>query len=45
MSKVCQYATNEDVVCQGMKEISLKKAQSTLQKIIMWMKKIGKGRQ
>ncbi len=26
MSKVCQYAIDEDVVCQGMKEISLKKA-------------------
>jgi hypothetical protein len=45
MSKVCQYATNEDVVCQGMKEISLKEAQSTFQKTIMWMKKSSKGRQ
>jgi hypothetical protein len=35
MSKVCQYATNEDVVCQGMKKISLKEAQYTLQKTIM----------
>jgi len=45
MSKVCQYAINEDVVCQGMNEIFLKKAQSTFQKTIMWMKKSGKGRQ
>jgi hypothetical protein len=28
--KMCWYATNEDVVCQGVKEISLKEAQSTL---------------
>ncbi len=45
LSKVCQYAINEDVVCQGMKEIFLKKSQSTFQKTIMWMKKSGKGRQ
>jgi hypothetical protein len=34
MSKVYQYATNEKKVYQGMKEVSLKDAQSTLQKTI-----------
>ncbi len=38
--KVCHYATNEKKVHQGMKEVSLKDAQSTLQKTITWTKKV-----
>ncbi|KAJ7538060.1 hypothetical protein O6H91_11G033100 [Diphasiastrum complanatum] len=45
MSKCCQYATNDAKVCAGMKSISLKEAQTSLQKTITWTKKSGKGRQ
>jgi hypothetical protein len=45
MSKVCQHATDDKKVCKGMKKVSVKKAQGTLQKTIMWTKKSGKGRQ
>jgi hypothetical protein len=45
MSKMCQYVINENVVCQGMKEVYLKKAQSTFQKTITWTKKSSKGKQ
>ena len=44
MSKVCQYGTNSDTICASMKHVSLKNAQSTLQKTITWTKKSGKGR-
>ena len=45
MSKVCKYNTNLDTICSSMKHVSLKNAQSTLQKIITWTKNNGKGRQ
>lgn len=44
MSKVCQYATTEDKVCVGMKKVSLKTAQKSLQSCITWTKKSGVGR-
>jgi hypothetical protein len=34
MSKCCQYVTNDLKVCGGMKEVSIKKVQSSLQKAI-----------
>jgi hypothetical protein len=40
MSKMCHYAINENVVCQNVKE-----AQTTLQKVITWTKKLNQGRQ
>ena len=43
MSKVCQYATNDEKICKGMKEVSLKNAQKSLQSCITWTKKSGKG--
>jgi hypothetical protein len=33
------------VVCQGVKEVSLKEAQSTFQKTITWMKNLSKRKQ
>jgi hypothetical protein len=45
MSKVCQYGTDSDTVCKSMKHVSMKNAQSTLQKTITWTQKSGKGRQ
>jgi len=39
MSKVYLYVTNEKKVCQGMK-VSLKDAQSPVQKTITWTKKV-----
>ena len=45
MSKVCQYATNDEQMCKSMKEVSLKNAQKSLQSCITWTKKSGKGRQ
>ena len=45
MSKVCQYATNDEQMCKGMKEVSLKNAHKSLQSCITWTKKLGKGRQ
>jgi hypothetical protein len=45
MSKVCQYGTYSDTVCKSMKHVSVKNAQSTLQKTITWTKKSGRGRQ
>ena len=41
MSKVCQYATNDEQMCKGMKEVSLKNAQKSLQSCITWTKKSG----
>lgn len=45
MSNCCQYATNEDKICNQMHEISLEDAQAVLQKTITWTKKLNKGRQ
>ncbi len=45
MSKACQYATNDEKVTIGLKQINVKATQGNLQKIIMWTKKLGKGRQ
>ncbi len=42
MSKCCQYATNDLKVCGGMKEVLIKKVQSSLQKTITWTKKVGR---
>jgi hypothetical protein len=44
ISKAYQYATTEDKVCIKMKEVSLKNAQTALQKTIIWTKKSTKGR-
>jgi hypothetical protein len=38
MSKAAQYATNDSKVYGGLREASLKSAQSKLQTIIMWTK-------
>ena len=43
MSKVYQYATNDEQMCKGMKEKSLKNAKKSLQSCITWTKKSGKG--
>jgi hypothetical protein len=43
-SKACQYACNDATICLGFWEVNLKATQSTLQKIIMWIKNFGKGR-
>jgi hypothetical protein len=45
MSKVCQYGTYSDTICKSMKHVSVKNAQSTLQKTITWTKKSGKDHQ
>jgi hypothetical protein len=42
MSKCYQYATNDLKVCGGMKEVSIKEVQSSLQKTIIWTKKMGR---
>jgi len=44
MSKCCQYATNDLKMCGGMKEVLIKKVQSSLQKTITWNKKSGKSK-
>jgi hypothetical protein len=44
MSKAAQYATIDINICVGFSEVNLKDAQSSLQKIIMWTKKIKMGR-
>ncbi len=44
LNKTCKYVISNDKVCVGMtKLVSLKNSKSTLQKIITWMKKSGKG--
>ncbi len=45
MSKCCQYATNDLKVCEGMKEVSIIKVQSSRQKTITWTKKSEKSKQ
>jgi hypothetical protein len=45
MSKCCQYATNDLKVCGGMKEVSIKKVQSSLQETITSTKKSGNSKQ
>jgi len=37
--KACQYATNDDKVSMGLSQVSVKDAQTCLQKIIIWTKK------
>jgi hypothetical protein len=44
MSKVCQYATNDEKVTTSLKQINVKATQGNLQKMITWIKKLGKGR-
>jgi hypothetical protein len=43
MSEMCQYAPNNDIVCQNMKEIFLKEKRFVLQKTITWTNFFGKG--
>ncbi len=43
--KACQYFTNDDKVFMGLKQVSVKDAQSRIQKIITWTKKSKKERQ
>jgi len=43
MFKACQYATNDTDIGYG-KEVSVVKVQSALYKIIIWIKKLRKGR-
>jgi RPA family protein len=45
MSKACQYVTNDEKVFVWLRNISVKKTQSGLQKTISWTKKSRKGRQ
>ncbi len=45
MSKVAQYATNDAKVYLDFKKVNLKAIQTSLQKIIIWTKKSGKGKQ
>jgi hypothetical protein len=45
MSKACYYATNDEKVSVGLKNVSVKEVQSGLQKTITWTKKSRKGRQ
>ncbi len=45
MSNACQHAINDTKFGAGMKEVSVVEAQSALQKTIIWMKKLGKGKQ
>jgi len=40
-----QYSTNDDKVSMGLKQVSVKDAQTCLQKTITWTKKFGKGKQ
>ncbi len=45
MSKAYQYATNDEKVIVGLKQVNVKVAQRNLQKIITWTKISRKGRQ
>ncbi len=45
MSKACQYATNDDKIFDGLRNVNVKEAQNGLQKTITWTKKSEKGRQ
>jgi len=44
-SKACQYANTNEKVCRNLKFVSIKFAQSHLQKCITWLKFFGKGGQ
>jgi len=44
MSKTCQYVTNDDKVSMGLSLVSVKNVQTSLQKRIIWTKKLGEGR-
>jgi hypothetical protein len=43
--KACQYGTTKEKVCKNMRFMSIKNAQSNIQKCITWLKKFGKGKQ
>jgi hypothetical protein len=45
MSMVVQYAIDDAKVCQGFSKSNLKAIQTSLQKTITWIKKLGKGKQ
>jgi hypothetical protein len=45
MSKACQYATNDDKIYVGLKNVNVNKTHSKLQKTITCTKKSKKGRQ
>ncbi len=45
MSKACQYATNDEKVYVGLRNVNVKEVQSGLQKTITWTKKFGKWKQ
>jgi len=45
ISKTCHYATNDEKVIIGLKQVSVKATQKNLQKIITLTKKSKKGRQ
>ncbi len=45
MSKATQYFIDDTKVCTGFLKMSPKGAQTSLQKIVAWTKKFGKGRQ
>jgi hypothetical protein len=42
MSKGCQYSIDDFIVCVILTSVSIKQAQSVLQKTIIWTKKNGK---
>jgi hypothetical protein len=42
MSKACQYVTNDEKVFVGLRNVSVKEAQSGLQKTISWTKSLRK---
>jgi len=42
MFKACQYATNDEKVTIGLKQVSVKATQGNLQR--QWTKKLGEGR-
>jgi hypothetical protein len=44
MSKAYHYATNDEKVIVGLKQVNVKATQGNLQKTITWTKKLGKGR-
>jgi hypothetical protein len=45
MSKACQYVDDDAKICHVFANVSLKGVQSSLQKIITWLKKSRKGTQ
>jgi hypothetical protein len=45
MSKACLYATNDEKVTNDLKHVSVKAIQGSVEKMLTWTKKLGKGRQ